>query len=160
MVARRFRRNRKITITTRQRARKRVNFTSLTDSLTVRDRSLRVAMSMEAGIWGRVSEPDRRAVAIGHHEGAEAAGIGELSLALHRVGLVGSPENTGGKVHVAGFYGAPHLVDPDGPGCELLRVELDPDRVFHRPIHLHLRHALDGREPLGQKALGVLVELG
>ncbi len=54
-VARRFRRNRKITITTRQSARKRVNFTSSTDARTVMERSLSVAISTEGGIWERRS---------------------------------------------------------------------------------------------------------
>ena len=52
VVARMFRRNRKITITTRQRARSRVNFTSATDSFTVCDRSYSVCMSTEAGSCG------------------------------------------------------------------------------------------------------------
>ena len=52
-----------------------------------------------------------------------------------------------------------HLVDADAPGRELLRVELDPHRVLLRAVHLHLRHAVDGREPLRQERLGVLVEL-
>ena len=42
---------------------------------------------------------------------------------------------------------------------ELLRVELDPHRVLLRAVHLHLRHAVDRGEPLGQERLGVLVEL-
>ncbi len=54
-VARTFRRNRKITITTRQSARKSVNFTSSTEAFTVTDRSLSVAMSTEGGICERRS---------------------------------------------------------------------------------------------------------
>ena len=121
MVARRLRRNRKITITTRQSARKRVNFTSFTDAFTVSERSFSVAISTEGGIWERsvahrrlhplrdrhrigarlpldrehhrplavepagplgvlhavhhpaeISQPDRRAVAVGHDQAAEA----------------------------------------------------------------------------------------
>ena len=53
IVARTFRRNRKITITTRHRARKRVNFTSATDCFTVCERSYSVAISTDAGRSGR-----------------------------------------------------------------------------------------------------------
>ncbi len=52
-VARMLRRNRKITITTRQSARKSVNFTSSTDAFTVTERSLSVAISTDGGICER-----------------------------------------------------------------------------------------------------------
>ena len=54
MVAREFRRKRKITITTRQSARKRVNFTSLTDCLDrLRAVVQRGDLDRRAGVCGR-----------------------------------------------------------------------------------------------------------
>ena len=55
-VARRLRRKRKITITTRQSATKRVNFTSSTEAFTVSDRSFSVAISTDGGICERSSD--------------------------------------------------------------------------------------------------------
>src|SRR4030042_2041625 len=52
-VAERLRRKRKITITTRKIARRRVIFTSFTDSRIDIERSYRMLRFTEAGIWAR-----------------------------------------------------------------------------------------------------------
>ena len=64
----------------------------------------------------------------------------------------------GRQVDVALLHRGRHLVDADPAAGQEARVDLHAHRVLLRAEDLHLRHAADHRDPLGDERLGVLVD--
>ena len=108
----------------------------------------------------QVSESNECAILGLDHQLPELAGALELAVGTQGVGLVRPVKHTGRQVDVPVRDGVRDLVDADAPRREELGVELDAHRVLLRPEHLHLCDALDGREPLRQRRLRILVQLG
>ena len=107
-----------------------------------------------------VGEPDRRAVPVRDDQRLVILRPHQLAVRLHGERALRAVQDAGGQVDVAALDRIRHLVQPDAPGGQRLRIDLDADGVFLRAEHLDLGHAVYHGNPLGQDGLAVFVERG
>ena len=103
-------------------------------------------------------EADRRAVAVGHDHRLVLLGVHQLAGRLQRERLVRTDDRAGRDVDVPVPERRFHLVDPDLPRRERVRIELRVHGVLLAAEHLHLRDAAHLRNPLSDARFGVLVQ--
>jgi hypothetical protein len=107
---------------------------------------------------GDLLETHRRALAVRDDDRPERGGVHELTRRLDVEGRVRPEQLTRRQVHVPVLHRLVDFVDADLLRVELVRIELDADRVLLRALHLHLRHAADHRDPRRDHVLRVIVE--
>src|SRR6267378_1749646 len=136
MVAGMFRRNMKITITTRASARIRENCTSSTDSRMVVDRSYITLMLTPAGTSTR-------------NVGSSFLTASTTSMVLvpgrlHRKHAVLAIKRACGQIDVGVGDRLLDFVDADAARGERIGVDLHTHCVLLLALHLHLRYPADG----------------
>ncbi len=102
----------------------------------------------------RTGAPSRQATTMGRNSAARA----QLPARLHGEAFSAPQSVPVGRFTLWCADGADHLVDADAPRGQRLRVQLDAHGVLLRAVDLHLRHAADHRQALGDERLRVLVE--
>ena len=102
-----------------------------------------------------LGKPHRGAVAVGDDQWPVGLRVHQLSGRLYGGRLVAPVERAGGNVDIAAADGLLDLGECNAARRQRIRVELDAHRILLRSVHLHLRHATDGRNLLREQVLGV-----
>ena len=98
---------------------------------------------------GHIGQPDRGAVAVGHHQVGEGGGIKQAAVVADRIGALGRVEGARRNRGVGALHRRHHVVHPQLARRQLLGAHLHPHRIFLGPEDVHLGHAAEHREPLG-----------
>ena len=96
----------------------------------------------------KISQPYGRSIAISDDQLSVIGCIEELSRCLQSDRSLRPPEHTRGQIDIPITECSIDLVDTDLPGGKLMRIQLNMDREFCRPPHLHLSDTPDGRYAL------------
>ena len=89
---------------------------------------------------------------------AEPLRIHQLTVRLERGGLICSGKDAGWQIDVLLSEGLLDFVNSHSARGQKVRIKSRPHREFLWRQDIHLRHALDHREPLRHQSLRVLVQ--
>ena len=109
---------------------------------------------------GDIFKPHGRAVAISHNHGPIVGRAHQLAVGLNVVGGLVAVERAGGSVDVPILDGGIDLIEADLTGGEAIGIYLYAHGVLGGSEDLHLGHAGDHGDALGDHGFGVLVEIG
>ena len=99
-----------------------------------------------------------RALAVGHHHRPVLRRGHQLPAGLQGEGPLRPDNGAGGEVDVPGLEGGLDFVDADLPRRQRVRIHLRVNGVFLRAQHLHLGHAGNHGNALGDARFGVFVQ--